>query len=160
MTSWLFSYFLPDLHMLYGDGFTMALDNFFGKPKANFPTVTKGKKTMASMSIPAVAETTDQVGAVRASSPARLGNRMEYLYWEIPVSQAMRVMADIHDVVRTGVEDPSTIKLEVLGQEIRVRAGNDIIAQAKRYNGQDVWVVQAEILIRQHFKPGQPRFQF
>ena len=102
----------------------------------------------------------ESTGPVRAASPARLGNRMEYLHWEIPGSQALRAMADIHDAVRTGVDDPSSIKLEVLGQEIRVRAGGDIVAQAKRYNGQDVWIVQVEIQIRQHFKPNQPRFQF
>lgn len=153
MTFWFYSLFLPGLVMMYEARTKQACEKVQSLQQADFFTVKKGKTTMSSTEM-------EQTGSVRASSPSRLGNRMEYLYWEIPGCQALRVMADIHDLVRTGVEDPSAIKLEVLGQEIRIRSNTDIVAQAKRYNGADVWIVQAEIQIRQHYRPNQPRFQF
>lgn len=91
------------------------------------------------------------------------GNRtlqMEPLGYELSTSQAFRMIADVMDMLRIGVDNPGAIRLEMGNQELRIKSNTDLLLQARKPNGSDSWNVQAEHQIRRAINPGYTKFQY
>jgi hypothetical protein len=101
--------------------------------------------------------------AVTNATKGLVSADMNYLHFDIPGYKALIAMAEIYKLVKINVPDPEQIKLEVLSSEIRVKSGMKTVAQARRPNGNDQWVVQANQQITHHLDLGletRPQFYF
>lgn len=104
---------------------------------------------------------TEGVGAVMtAAGKTRITSDMTFLHFEVTSPVALRSMADIYELVRINVDDPSEIKFEVLTSEMRIRSGMKIIASAKKPNGNDLWIIQVNHQIRKVLGDEAPSFYF
>jgi hypothetical protein len=107
---------------------------------------------------------TSEVGTtstVTNASRGLISPDMQFLHYEVPGYVPLETMAKIQKMIRVNVDEPDMIRLEVLASEIRIKhGGTKIIAQARRPNGSDQWIVQAHNLIARAFDHDHPRPHF
>ena len=85
---------------------------------------------------------------------------MEPLGYDLSTSQAFRLMADVMDMLRVGVDNPQAIRLEMAAQELRIKSNTDVLLVARKPNGNDAWNVMAEHQIRRVINPEYVRFSY
>jgi hypothetical protein len=85
---------------------------------------------------------------------------LETIHHEVPSHIALATIARVMEALRVGVTNPGRVRLDTGVNQITIKISSEIVLIAKKPNGNDNWVVQADHQIRKMVHPDHTPFYY
>lgn len=85
---------------------------------------------------------------------------MEPMANEITTPAMFRLVADVMESLKNGVDNPGAVRLEIGQQKLSLKHNTDVVLEARKPNGMEMWNVSADHYIRRVFNPQHVKFPY
>lgn len=85
---------------------------------------------------------------------------LETIHHEVPSHVALVTIGKIMEALRIGTANPGRVRLDTGMNQIIIKIANEVVLMAKKPNGNDNWVVQADHQIRAMVHPNYTPFHY